>query len=171
MPVPFLGLSIRVIKSVSCSVTSDFVNWWTVTPPGSSVHGILQTRILLQGTLPSQVSNLGLLHCRRILYRPSHLGSPGSPRVLVKSPHKARTDSPQTPRIPIMAPQPFQLLLCGEGMVSRPGKRVWLQERNETCRGKAERAGLCGRGWSLGRGRPLGRGQDLRACRGLVEAL
>ena len=165
MPVPFLGLSIRVIKSVSRSVTSDFATRWTVTPPGSSVLGILQTRILLQGNLPSQVSNLGLLHCRRILYRPSHLGSPGSPSVLVKSPHKARTDSPQTPRIPISAPRPFQLLLCGGGMVSRPGKRARRQERNETFPGKAERAGLCGRG------RPLGRGQDLRACRGLVEAL
>ena len=43
--------------------------------PGSSVHGILQTRItwvechdLLQGIFPAQGSNLCLLHCRRILY-------------------------------------------------------------------------------------------------------
>ena len=53
-------------------------------PPDSSVHGILQTRILecvvgshslLQGTLPIQGSNQGLLHCRWILYHLSHQGS------------------------------------------------------------------------------------------------
>ena len=53
------------------------------SPPGSSVHGILQARILewvsrslLQGTLPTQGSNPGLPHCRQILYQLSHQGSP-----------------------------------------------------------------------------------------------
>ena len=53
--------------------------------PGSPVHGILQARILewmaialsrecslLQGIFPSQESNPGLPHCRRILYHLSH---------------------------------------------------------------------------------------------------
>ena len=48
--------------------------------PGSSVHGILQARILewlvshslLQGIFPTQGLNLGLLHCRWILYHLSH---------------------------------------------------------------------------------------------------
>ena len=31
---------------------------------------------LLQGIFPTQVSNLGLLHCRQILYHLSHQGSP-----------------------------------------------------------------------------------------------
>ena len=31
---------------------------------------------LLQGILPTQGSNLGLLHCRQILYHQCHLGSP-----------------------------------------------------------------------------------------------
>ena len=50
--------------------------------PGSSVHGILQARILecchffLQGIFPSQGSKLGLPHCRQILYYLSHQGSP-----------------------------------------------------------------------------------------------
>ena len=42
------------------------------SPPGSSVHGILQARIpesraspFLQGIFPTQGSNLSLLHCRR----------------------------------------------------------------------------------------------------------
>ena len=45
--------------------------------------GILQARILewvampsSRGTFPAQGSNPGLLHCRRILYHLSHLGSP-----------------------------------------------------------------------------------------------
>ena len=47
--------------------------------PGSSVHGILQARILewvalLQGIFLAQESNLGLLHCRQILYCLSHQG-------------------------------------------------------------------------------------------------
>ena len=45
------------------------------SPPGSSVHGISQARILewvshsiLQGIFPTQESNQGLLHCRQNLY-------------------------------------------------------------------------------------------------------
>ena len=51
------------------------------SPPGSSVHGILPARILelscrslLQGIFQTQGSNLGLLHCRQILYHLSHHG-------------------------------------------------------------------------------------------------
>ena len=43
--------------------------------PGSSVHGILQARILewvaisiCRGIFPTQESNPGLLHCRQTLY-------------------------------------------------------------------------------------------------------
>ena len=53
--------------------------------PGSSVHGILQARILewvshflLQGIFLTQGSNLGLLHCRQMLY---HL-SPQASRLI-----------------------------------------------------------------------------------------
>ena len=49
---------------------------WTVT------HGIFQARILKcvvipfsRGIFPTQQSNLGLLHCRKILYHLSHQGS------------------------------------------------------------------------------------------------
>ena len=52
-------------------------------PPGSSVHGILQARILewvaislLQGVFPTQGSNPGLLHRRQILYSLSRQRSP-----------------------------------------------------------------------------------------------
>ena len=52
------------------------------SPPGSSVHGILGkntgvgSHFLLQGIFPTQALNLGLRHCRRILYRLSLWGSP-----------------------------------------------------------------------------------------------
>ena len=52
------------------------------SPPGSSVYGILQARILewvfhlFQGIFPIQGSNPGLLHCRWVLYCLSYQGSP-----------------------------------------------------------------------------------------------
>ena len=64
---------------VSCSVVSDSMD---CSPLGSSIHGILQARILelschflLQGIFLTQGSNLGLLHCRQLLYHLSHQGS------------------------------------------------------------------------------------------------
>ena len=50
------------------------------SPPGSSVHGTLQARILewvaiSLGIFLTQEPNLGLLHCRQILYYLSHQGS------------------------------------------------------------------------------------------------
>ena len=52
-------------------------------PPGSSVYGILQARILgvschalLQGIFLIQGLKPHLLHCKQILYPLSHLGSP-----------------------------------------------------------------------------------------------
>ena len=52
-------------------------------PPGSSVHGDspgknngVGWRALLQGIFPTWGSNLGLPHCRQILYCLSHKGSP-----------------------------------------------------------------------------------------------
>ena len=51
--------------------------------PGSSVHGILQARILAWGAIPfsrgssqPRDQTLGLLHCRQILYCLSHQGNP-----------------------------------------------------------------------------------------------
>ena len=59
--------------------------------PGSSVHGILQARILewvsipfSKKIFPPQGSNPGLPHCRQILYHLSHQGSPAvevSPKI------------------------------------------------------------------------------------------
>ena len=69
--------------SVTRSVVSDSLRPCGLQLPGSSVHGILQARILEWVAIPfsrgfflTQGLNLGLLHCRSILHRLSHQGSP-----------------------------------------------------------------------------------------------
>ena len=62
------------------------------SPPGSSVHGDSPGKIigvvslsLLQGIFLTQELNLGLLHCRQILYQMSHQGSPPySPHLSIR---------------------------------------------------------------------------------------
>ena len=64
----------------SCPILCNPVD---CSPPGSAVHGILQERILdwvamlsSRGSSQPRGSNLGLPHCRRILYCLSHQESP-----------------------------------------------------------------------------------------------
>ena len=60
----------------SCSTLCDPMDY---SPPGSSVHGILQARSshsLLQGFFPTQGLNPGLMHCGQILYCLSLQGIP-----------------------------------------------------------------------------------------------
>ena len=66
--------------SQSCLTLCDPMD---CNPPGFSVHGEspgknigMGFHALLQGIFPTQVSNPGLPHCRRILYQLSHQGSP-----------------------------------------------------------------------------------------------
>ena len=67
---------------LSRSVMSESVIPWAVAPPGTSVHGDapgkntgVSPRALLQGIFPTQGSNPGLLHYKRILNWLSHQGS------------------------------------------------------------------------------------------------
>ena len=59
--------------------------------PGSSVHGILQARIVVWVAISfsrvflTEGSNPGLLHCSQILY---HLSCQGSPLATTTTPHK-----------------------------------------------------------------------------------
>ena len=57
--------------TLSCLTLCDPIDY--------TVHGILQVRILERVSLlqifPTQGSNLGLLHCRRILYQLGYQGS------------------------------------------------------------------------------------------------
>ena len=62
-----------------CPTLCDPIN---CSPPGSSVHGNspgkntgVGCHALLQGIFPTQGSNVGLLHCRQILYQLSYQGS------------------------------------------------------------------------------------------------
>ena len=72
------GESVKVLVSQSCPTLGDPMDYNSL---GSSVLGILQARILewvaisFSRYLPTQGLNLGLLHCRQILYRLSHQGS------------------------------------------------------------------------------------------------
>ena len=71
-----------LLVTQSCPTDCDPMD---CNPSGSCVHGILQARItwvdshsLLQRIFPTQGSNPGLLHCRRILYHLGHQGKPGN---------------------------------------------------------------------------------------------
>ena len=69
-------------ESVSHSILSTFCDPMGCSLPGSSVHRILQARILkrvaisfFRGIFLTQGSNPGLLHCRQILYGLRQQGS------------------------------------------------------------------------------------------------
>ena len=68
------------LAAQSCPILCDPMD---CSPPASSVHGDSPGKntgvgciFLLQGVFPAQGSNLGLLHCRHIVYHLSHQGSP-----------------------------------------------------------------------------------------------
>ena len=86
---------IRIVSDmcvhVGHSVMSNSCDPVKCSPPGTSVHGILQARILgswvflnsrvgcrflLQRIFPNQESIPGPLHCRQVLYHLRHQGSP-----------------------------------------------------------------------------------------------
>ena len=73
-------MKVKVLVIQLCPILCDPVD---CSCPGSSVHGILQGRILEWVAIPfcrgffDPGLNLDLLHCRQILYCLSHQGSPG----------------------------------------------------------------------------------------------
>ena len=78
------------------------------SPPGSSVHGISQARVLewgshslLQGIFPTQGSNPGLLHCRQILehldYQRRPVLSEREVKTATPTPVATTTDQSVTP--------------------------------------------------------------------------
>ena len=100
-------MKVKVLVTESCPTLWDPLNY---SPPGAAVHGILQARILewvafpfSRGIFPNQGSNLGLPHCRQILYRLSHQGQI---HINIKPPAGfSSADFPSEPRV--------QLLLAG----------------------------------------------------------
>ena len=104
--IPFCSPANTIkIKShcAMCSVVSNSCNPMDCSPPGSSVHGILQANILewvailsSRGIFLTQGSGPGLPHCRRMLYR---LGHQGRPRILewVAYPFSRGSSPPRNP--------------------------------------------------------------------------
>ena len=86
------------------------------SPPGLSVHGILQARILgwvaspFSGIFPTQGLNLGVLHCRQILYSLSHWEAPSQSRGLPKRGYPS--NHPLSPASPKMLLQWLVAPLC-----------------------------------------------------------
>ena len=71
-------MEVKVFVAQSCLTLCDSMDY---SPPGSSVHGIFSGKhtavgyhFLLRGIFLTQGSNLGLLHCRQILYHLNHQG-------------------------------------------------------------------------------------------------
>ena len=83
------------VESVSCSVMSDFHNPMDCNPLGSSVHGILQARILEWVALsdsrgssqPRDRTHVPYVFCigKRVLYNYHHLGSLPTVRDLIST--------------------------------------------------------------------------------------
>ena len=76
----YLRFALPRCAALRFSVVSDPCDPVGCSPPGCSVHGILQARRLewlprpSPGIFPTQGSNPGLLRCKWILYRLSHFG-------------------------------------------------------------------------------------------------
>ena len=86
-------LPLLVTKGKSLSRVQLFVTSWTIYSPWNSLGQ--NTRVgslsLFQEIFPTQGLNPGLLHCRRILYHLSHLGSPSN-NYLTIIPHENSTE-------------------------------------------------------------------------------
>ena len=83
-------------ESENCSVVADSLRPHRLYSPQKSLdqNTGVGNLSLLQGIFPTQGSNPGLLHCRRILYQLSHKGSP---RILewVAFPFSSRSSQPR----------------------------------------------------------------------------
>ena len=70
------------VKWKSLSRIWLFVTPWTIQSMEFSRPEYSRSLSLLQGILPTQGSNPGLLHCRQTLYQLSHQGSPKSSLII-----------------------------------------------------------------------------------------
>ena len=96
----------RDLPATCGSVSSDSLRPQGL-PPGLSVHGILQARILeccyflLQGIFPTQGSDAHLLHCRWILYRRA---IEEAPQVNEREGGEGRAEVGRAPGLPCTPP-------------------------------------------------------------------
>ena len=87
-----LGLLISAVLCLVAKLYLTLCDPMDYSLPGSSIHGIFPGKntgegchFLLQGIFLTQGSNLGILHCRQILYCLSHWGSPLQETFLIGS--------------------------------------------------------------------------------------
>ena len=76
----YLGWKVKTLVIQLCPTLWDSVDCRPLDScpwdsPGKNT-GVVGCHSLLQGIFPTQGSNLGLPHCKQILYHPSHQGSP-----------------------------------------------------------------------------------------------
>ena len=86
MPDPLRHHGLYVAHRLLCAWDSPGTN------PGVGCH------FLLQGIFTTQGLNLGLLHCRQILYCLSHQGSP------VQGPNTVRSPTNESKALPVLTP-------------------------------------------------------------------
>ena len=101
----FLGMNTGIGCHFLCLITQScptLCNSMDCSPPGPSVHEDFPGKntgmgchALLQGILPTQESNLGFPHCRRILYPLSHQGSPAISSSRGSSQPRNQTQAPR----------------------------------------------------------------------------
>ena len=70
-------MKVKIVQSCLSLVTP-----WTIQSMEFSRPEYSRSLSLLQGILPTQGSNPGLLHCRQTLYQLSHQGSPKSSLII-----------------------------------------------------------------------------------------
>ena len=117
-------------QNVLCLVTQSCPTLWypnDCSPPGSSVHRDSPSKntgvgchALLQGIVPSQGSNPGLPHSRRILYHLSHQGS-----------HWRRMDTCICVGEPLhCSPETITILLVGYTLIQNASQKKKIDKIN-----------------------------------------
>ena len=107
----FLGMNTGIGYHFLCLITQSCLtlcNSMDCSPPGPSVHEDspgkntgMGFHALLQGIFPTQESNPGFPHCRRIVYRLSHQGSPAISSSRGSSQPRDRTRVPTSPALQV----------------------------------------------------------------------
>ena len=88
---PGTQVAVCVLVALSCLTFCDPMACLWNSPGKNTGVGC---HCLLQGIFPTQGSNLGLLHCRQILYHLSYQGSPGLLQITALFPSHRGWDPP-----------------------------------------------------------------------------
>ena len=119
------------------------------SPPGPSVHGILQARKLewaaisfSGGIFPTQGSNLSLLHCRQTLYHLSHQGSQAVKIHKENPAHSLEVEIISTQRSQLQVLSATGELCPGNHRVEAKGRSLSQIHRGSIGKGFSEGVGI-----------------------------